>query len=337
MANTDELAASLVEALRYTSGDPKADRILHESIRAGIVRDDAELLDIFEREVGPEQAEVDLHLTGPGIENSAANARQFSKFVSGISDAVKETAKARVGRNRYCDNLMIEGATPGSVRVVLRVAAPQMADGQVADEKTVALASSVDSDALRAVASILAHASDANEDTPLAAEIADLPAKARTALRRVALASQQGGWVAHGIIRQRGIGAAELQLTSDGATRLQLQLQVDEAHDTRRTETRTGTIDGFRWSLGTFYFAPDDAPAFSAGVMRNSVAQEVARLMDDPDRSVSADFDVVESYMPGDQTRSRISRMLTGIRELDMQAAIPISIPPSKPTELPGG
>ncbi|OBH49506.1 hypothetical protein [Mycobacterium mantenii] len=337
MATDHELEASLIDALRYSSGDPASDRVLRESIRAGIVRDDADLLNIYEREVGPEQAEVDLHLVGPGIERNAANARQFSLFVSGISDAVKETAKARVGRRRYRDNLLVEGATPGSVRVVLRVAAPEVPAEQTVDEETVA--SSVDSDALRTVASILAHASDPDFDTPLAAEIAELPIKARTALKRVANASQHGGWAVRGMIRQRRVGAADLELTNEGATRLRIELEV--AQEKRVRETRTGTIDGFRWSLGTLYFNPVDAPAFAAGVMESRIAQEVTRLMNDPELRVAADFDVVESYLPGDQTRSRVSRVLTGIRPLGEQAALPVVGPsaglPGPPKELPPG
>ncbi|MEX3755543.1 hypothetical protein ABFW00_06840 [Mycobacteroides abscessus] len=337
---TDRESEALVAALRYSSGDPSSDRVLQESIRAGIVRDNTKLLDIFEREVGPEQAEIDLHLAGPGVEHNAANARQFSRFVSGISDAVKETAKARVGRSRYRDNLLIEGATPGSVRVVLRVATPEVPQGQGVDDETAA--SSVDSDALRTVASILAHASDPALDTPLAAEIAELPIKARTALKRVANASQHGGWTVRGMIRQRRVGAADLVLTNDGATRLRIELEV--AQEKRRRETRTGTIDGFRWSLGTLYFDPIDAPAFTAGVMESRVAQLVTSLMDDPSLHVSADFDVVESYLPGDQTRSRISRILTGIRPLGQQEMmefdpddIQISFRPDEPPALGPG
>lgn len=320
MTTDHELEASLVDALQYSSGDPNSDRVLRESILAGIVRDDADLLNIYEREVGPEQAEVDLHLVGPGIEKNAANARQFSLFVSGISDAVKETAKARAGRKRYRDNLLIEGTTPGSVRVVMRVATPEVPDGQTVDDETAA--STVDSDALRTVASILAHASDPDLDTPLAAEIAELPIKARTALKRVANASQQGGWAVRGMIRQRRVGAAGLELTNDGAVRLRIELEV--AQEKRRHEHRVGTIDGFRWSLGTLYFRPDEGPAFAAGVMESRVALEVTRLMNDPELRVMADFDVVESYLPGDQTRSRVSRVLTGIRSLGEQTAIPV-------------
>jgi hypothetical protein len=239
--------------------------------------------------------------------------------VSGMSEAVKETAKARSGRKRYRDNLLIEGATPGSVRVVLRVATPGIAEGQTVDEETVA--SSVDSDALRTVASILVHASDPDLDTPLAAEIAELPMRARTALKRVANASQHGGWGVRGSIRQRRIGAADLQLTADGAIRLRLELE--DAQEKRRTENRVGTIDGFRWSLGTLYFEPVDAARFTAGVTETRVAQEVTRLMNDPKQRVSADFDVVESFLPGDHTRTRVSRVLTAIRALGEQTSIP--------------
>lgn len=320
MAVDRELEASLLDALHYSSGDANSDRAVRESIRVGIVGNDADLLNIYEREVGPEQAEVDLHLVGPGVEKNAANARQFSLFVSGISDAVKETAKARAGRKRYRDNLLIEGTTPGSVRVVMRVATPEVPDGQTVDDETAA--STVDSDALRTVASILAHASDPDLDTPLAAEIAELPIKARTALKRVANASQQGGWAVRGMIRQRRVGAAGLELTNDGAVRLRIELEG--AQEKRRQEHRVGTIDGFRWSLGTLYFRPDEGSAFTAGVMESRVALEVTRLMNDPELRVMADFDVVESYLPGDQTRSRVSRVLTGIRSLGEQTAIPV-------------
>ncbi|MGL5443872.1 MAG: hypothetical protein ACRDDJ_15555, partial [[Mycobacterium] stephanolepidis] len=276
-------------------------------------------------------------LDGPGVANSATNARQFSLFVSGLSDAVKETAKARAGRKSYRDNLVIEGATPGSVRVVLRVAPPVIARDQTVDDSTAA--SSVDSDALRTVASILVHASDPNPDTPLAAEIAELPMRARTALKRVVNASQHGGWRVSGSIRQRRVGAANLELTADGAVRLRLELE--QAQEKRRSERRVGTIDGFRWSLGTLYFDPLDAPAFTAGVMEGRVAQDVTRLMNDPSLRVSALFDVVESYLPGDQTRARVSRVLTDIRPLGEQTAIPFDGPPaelpSPPKALPPG
>jgi hypothetical protein len=73
-----DIEASLVKALRYTSGDPNSDHAVRASIRAGIVGDDTDLIDIYEREVGPEQAEVDLRLDGPGVENSATNASVLS-------------------------------------------------------------------------------------------------------------------------------------------------------------------------------------------------------------------------------------------------------------------
>ncbi|ALR12341.1 hypothetical protein MYCSP_14020 [Mycobacteroides saopaulense] len=325
MAVDREFEQSLVDALRYRSDDPSSDRAVRESIRIGLVGNDAELINIYEREVGPEQAEVDLHLDGPGVENNAANARQFSLFVSGLSEAVKETAKARAGRKSYSENLLIEGATPGSVRVVLRVANPIIPKGQTVDETTVA--STVDSDALRTVASILALASDPDLDTPLAAEIAELPPQARTALKRVVNASQHGGWGVRGTIRQRQVGAADLELTPDGATRLRIELE--SAHEKRRTEAQIGTIDGFRWSLGTLYFQNDTGSRFTAGVTETRVAQAVTRLMNDPNQRVSARFDVVESYLPGDKAQSRVSRVLIDVRPLGDQTTISIEEHPT--------
>lgn len=75
--------------------------------------------------------------------------------------------------------------------------------------------------------------------------------------------------------------------------------------------------------------------------MESRVAQDVTSLMNDPELQVSADFDVVESYLPGDQTRSRVSRVLTDIRPLGVQGEISVAGPltelPGMPKEFPPG
>lgn len=309
-----ELVAKLRAALRETTGDERLDEMMHGSILAALSESDTEMIDVWDQEAGPEQAEVDLHLGGPGVEGHTTNAKLFAELVSGISQAVKETAKHRAGKGRYSEGIVIEGATPGSVRLVLRAPKPRIDSGQTADAAT--SASSVDSDALRSVAAILTHASDPDPNSPLLAEIADLPLKAREGLKRIAATSKKAGWTIDGTLRQRRLGRSPIAFTSDGAARL--VREIDARVERRETITVTGTIDGFRRSLGTLYFAPEQGSIFQAAVIDEDVANRVTELFARPDLIVEAEFDVVESQLPGSAAGSRKSRVLDAIRETDL-------------------
>ncbi|WP_143696602.1 hypothetical protein [Williamsia muralis] len=320
------LEDKLRDALRSAGGNSVVEQHIRATIRASLSDDDTTLVNVYEQEAGPEQAEVDLHLEGPGAEGHSTNALQFSRFVSGMSEAVKQTAKARAGRSRYSDNLLIEGATPGSVRVVFRIADQEMPAGQTSDPSSVA--SSVDSDALRTVASILGHANDPDPESPLAAEVSELPGSARQALKRVVNASVKGGWGISGSIRQRHVGLSSLRFTVEGAVRLRLELE--SSHEKQREAREVGRIDGFRWSLGAFYFIPLEGRPFAAGVTDARVAHEVTELMSQPDQLVVGVFDVIESFAPGAaDSRPRVSRVLKRVDRLGEQQAIPM--PPTRP------
>ncbi|UZF54348.1 calponin homology domain-containing protein [Gordonia polyisoprenivorans] len=323
MSNS-EIAALLREALREAGGSSPSDEALRATLRSGVVGDDPILNNVYEQEAGPEQAEADLHLEGPGVESHSTNALQFSRFVSGMSEAVKQTAKFMSGRAAYSNRLLIEGATPGSVRVVFRVPSQMIPEDQTADPATVA--SSVDSDALRTVVSILGHASDTDPNSPLAAELSELPPQARTALRRMVSASEKGGWNLKGAIRQRHIGLTPVEFTHEGVVRLKIELQ--STVERRRESHEIGRVDGFRWSLGSLYFIPSRGNPFTAGVVDGDVAHRVTELMADPDQSVSAVFDVVESHLPGDNQRPRVSRILKRIAPLGVQQRLDDPTPP---------
>ncbi len=329
MSTTDDLSRvgdELRAALQYSTGDERSDAYIRGTLRAGIVGNDPVLIDIYEQEAGPEQAEVDLHLEGEGVTDHSTNAHDFAAFVSGISEAVKETAKGRAGKGRYTEGLLIEGATPGSVRVVLRAPTPRIQKNQTADERT--LASTIDSDALRTIAAIMTHASDTDPDSPFAAELAGLPIKARKGLKRAVKQSRKAGWVIGGTVRQRKIGAAQVQLTSFGAIRLSIEL--DSGVERVTTETAVGRIDGFRRSLGTLYFIPAGGKGITAGVTDSEVAAKVTDLFADPDAEVEAVFSVVERQLPSSTSAVSRSRVLTSIRQLHTgkQTALPNPMEP---------
>lgn len=313
--DTEAVHQKLRAALQYSTGDPASDEMMRETIRAGVVRDDFELMNIFEQEVGPEQAEVDLHLDGPGVQGHSTNAKQFSDFISGISEAVKQTAKYRSGKERYSEDLLIEGATPGSVRVVLKVPPRAVTPGQTVDTET--SASTVDSEALRSIASILTHASDPDPESPLIAEVADLPPQARTGLLRAIRTTREAGWTVSGTVKQRKVGLQQVQLSSAGATRLSIELK--SSVDKVTFETATGKIDGFRRSLGSLYFIPDGRPPVIANVIDSTLASKVTALFGDPDLEVRVRFKVTESHLPGDAKQTRKTRTLEMIERVEAQ------------------
>jgi hypothetical protein len=156
-------------ALRESTGYSDADEISRVSLHASIGAD-PDLLSVWREETAPAQAALDLHLAGESVEDHATNARQFSDFVAGVSSAVKATVKDRLGLRAYTEDLLIDALAPGSLRVVLRARDPITTDPTITEP-----GSTVDSDALRGIASVLIHAGDDTPDSPLTAELGKGP------------------------------------------------------------------------------------------------------------------------------------------------------------------
>lgn len=314
MTEITELETLLTTALENALDDSPASQMTRMQLRAGIVGDNPALLDVYERIAGPDQAEFDLHLDGPGVQGHSTNAHHFSQFVSGISEAVKETAKSIAGRKSYSENLLIEGAGPGSVRVVLRAPDPDVSRNR-SETNTLASASTVDSEALRSIAAILTHASSDDDESPLIAELTRIPIGARDGLRRAARSTNEAGWDIKGIIRQRNFGASEVTLTRDGAFRLRLGL--DAKVENRTDEVLGGYIDGFRRSLSTLYFQPErGGKIIQAAVTDPETTAAISELFADQDSLVEVVFEVISTYLPGDETRPHRSRSVKAIRRL---------------------
>ncbi|MGV7277005.1 hypothetical protein PJJ83_07865 [Mycobacterium kansasii] len=312
---TSELRALLLRALENALDDSPASVMTRMQIRSGIVGSNPDLIDLFERIAGPDQAEVDFHLDGPGVQGNSTNAHYFSQFVSGISEAVKEAAKSLAGKGRYSENLLIEGVTPGSVRVVLRAPEPVAPHPQQHATEPLTSPSTVDSEALRSIAAILTHASSEDDESPLIAELSRLPVRARGGLRRAARSTSEAGWDIKGSLRQRNYGATEVALTHGGAFRLQQGL--DAKVESRADEAVIGYIDGYRRSLSTLYFQPESgAKIIQAAVIDPETAASISELFADPDSLVEVVFDVISTYMPGDETRPQRSRSVKSIRRL---------------------
>ena len=150
------------------------------------------------------------------------------------------------------------------------------------------------------------------DDSPLIAQLHDLPPTARRGLIRAARTTSEAAWSIKGSIRQRNIGASEVLLTPQGAQRLQQSLSA--AIERRTEETLTGFIDGFRRSLSTLYFQPQVGRIIQAAVLENATAAAISELFADKDSLVEVVFDVLETFLPGDESRPQKSRSVKLIR-----------------------
>lgn len=321
MSYNEEFLSNFRSALQQSSGSTLSDEITRASILNGIVRDDHELFDIYVKEVGPQQAVLDIHLEGEGVSNHSTNAESFAKFVLGLSDAVKETAKADAGAQRASSELLIEGALPGSVRVVLK--APIVKEVNAFIEST---PSSLQSRALRKVSQVLSVASDKDElvsDT-LDASVQALPVKARKRLGVAVSQALASSWSLKGALEQRQYGVEDLTIDSRSAAKLKVALE--RGHEEPSVEKFVGSIDGVRRSGGIMWFKPEDKPVFAATIKDDSLLQRVAELNALEDQQVSAIFDVLTVFDQGDSAAFKKSRTLISINTSGDTPELPMEI-----------
>lgn len=301
----EEFRRLFEQALRAQPGDSDLERLGRESMLMSI-QGDPELVSEWHRIAGAEQAVLDLHLGGAGVRDNSTSAERLAKFVSHIGSTVQRAAKEAVGRQRYPRKLLIEGVRPGSVRVVLRAPQPEVPPDQVVDDET--LASTVDSNALRLVATIMAYADDLQQDSIITGAIQSLPPTARVPLRKAMEDIQRAGWEIRGSISQRGFGYNNLSLTTQGAVRLRQELAAKAERS--YTEEIYGTITGSKDIEGIFWFNPEGGKEFRAMVEDVKLQRDVVRYQLDHPR-VFARFQVFESHTPGaEEVLVRKSRTL---------------------------
>ncbi|GFG74618.1 hypothetical protein [Mycobacterium botniense] len=219
MTDEELLRQSIREIL---AGFPprEAGLLLNNMYAGGAIADRPSMLAVWNEELSPEQAELDLHLTGEGIRDHSARADQLARLVSGINDATKAIVRDKLGLRSLNRNLLVEGVAPGSVHVVLRADAPIEASGT--EPMRDVDASSPDSVALRTVARVFTVAS--SDEPSVSGDLRSMPARARAALRRAVVTVSKANWEIDGEIRQRTYGADPVRLSRRGAVELLHQL-----------------------------------------------------------------------------------------------------------------
>jgi hypothetical protein len=307
-----EEEALLRAALRETSGDPEIDAFARGALLSAIAHSPA-LVSLAVSEVGPEQAELDVHLDGATVMDHTLRAAPFGVFVSRTAEVVKEMVKSRLGLRSLAPSLLISGASQGSVRAVFRAPdAPLVHDAALRDTS----ASTVDSDALRTLAIVFAQAGDGQVEA-LDATISELPAVARLKLRTAVNQLAANGWSLEGELRQRHVGVLAIQMAPDQALALGDRLRSSETTIERDVVMR-GRIDGTRRYTGSMWFAPETASRpFAASVTDAELLERVNLLNASADAVVDATFDRVRtSREAADGTRVTTSYLLTAIQDV---------------------
>lgn len=303
-------------ALRDTTGDPEIDEFTQGSILASIAGD-PDAVRVFREETAPEQVVVDLHLDGGEVRIHSTNAGRFARFVQRVSQATGAFARDLAGAARYSENILIDALAPGSVRVVLRAPEiPKDPSWPTLDDLPV---STADSTALRRIAGILTYASstvDSVDDELLPALVRELPSRVRTHLESASSEMIKAGWEVSGTVRQRQHPEESVVVTQRGVERLRSVLKFMPNEPVR--ESIKGTIDGFKYSLGSIYFSPNDSRrSFSAAVHTDALLARVVQLSQVKDRTVIATFEVVTAGSADDAVRTY--RTLVDVREFEDQ------------------
>jgi hypothetical protein len=279
------------------------------------VKGNPELERVWARETAPEQALLDVHLGGAGVDGHATNAEQLASFTRKMSEAVKFTARDALRKSRYSSNLLVEGAQPGSVRLVFRVPDQEVKDEEPRLAHTEA--SKEDSNALRRISALLsaASATDGEPDDSLAAYLVDLPAQAKGSLKTLVNTVKSANWSISGSLRQRHHDPEEVRLSQEGASRLAEAISANPPSS--KPDTLHGVIAGYNRGLGTA-FITQQGKQVTLVVPEVETLNAVAELGVDPDQKIVAGITIFETLYPGGGT-VRTSRRPDWIRADDEQ------------------
>lgn len=303
------LQASLVQAARYRSGNDALDALLKQSLAAAAVSR-PELIPTLQKELAPEQVQLDLHLTGDSVKQHATNANALGDFISHLSDAVKETAKAIGDKRSWRNNLLVRGVQPGSVHVTLQV--PEAKKPANSGTPEMLDETSLDSQAVRAIAQTMSTASQDNPDDADDVLIAQIPKQARRSLRLAAQDVKRAGWEIEGSISQRGRGVDTVRLTSRGAERLVASLDgVEEATTPKEV---FGVVDGVKNSLGHVFVIPESGHPLTLSSTEDDKLAEAARLAAVPGTRVKVSFNETRFLDAGGAALPTVSRTLTRLQ-----------------------
>jgi len=258
----------------------------------------------------PARAELDLHLDGTSVHGHETDAEDFGSFVQRVAKSVHATARSGADRQRMKTHLQVVGPAQGSVRVVFR--APEVPDARPTDRSSafpLQQREPVEALALRTLASLLGQAESDEEGLPAALQ--GLDARARSALRRVAVTVRDAGWEVSGELKKRGWKTAPLTFSTSAAERMirATDQQLMEEH----VESFYGKVDGWSWSDLKVKFRVSGGKWLRATVLAAPLQQRVAELLRTPDVWVEGTVKVISVSDDNSRNRVRVTRILESI------------------------
>jgi len=325
VASTEELTR-FRQALETVTGNSPSNESARDALLSYVIdRPDRDAyLAVYRELTAPRQAELDLHLTGAGVQGHETNALDLADFVESISKAVKEIAKTFTGATRRVDRLLIAGVQPGSVRIRLRApdGPPLLVNGDSSQSHggEPDRESTPESLALREVADLLVRAGQVNDDADEDASI-QLPAsrKARANLQKAARVAHEARWNLEGELVQRGHTPRRMCLSTQGAAQLEEALQKSQPKSEDRVVV--GTFDGHRNSGNSVFLIPDGGSSMTLTVENEQLLMRAVRVSNNTENRISATVRTHSKVADGGVQVGNVKRELVDFSELDAAGA----------------
>lgn len=290
------LADSFREAIRNAIAEENP--VIRESLLTSLnlsTQGNSELDAIFQTETAPLQASAEVHIVEPSVAEHSASARALARFLNKVASAVNEIAKQRLHAQRRTPQLLVTATSPGSFEITLQ-APDDMHRGDFHREyaaKDIEMPDTAESVALKNVTALLTAASSEDldeDDSPITAQLAEMPMKARQDILTITNDMQKARWTLHGKVVQRRKEPLELSFTQQGASRLASALTSLPEHPD--SETMHGYIDGYRRSEGILYVKKDvqDTRTLPISVSDPSLIQKIAEYSIDSQQKFKIEF-----------------------------------------------
>lgn len=314
------MADMFTDSWRASGGDDPASHAARESLEA-LAYNNAELTALVSWLKLSSQAELDLHLSGVGVNGHETDALPLGKFMQRTAETVREIARTITGNLKTTATLQVLAPSQGSVRVVFK--APDVVDPGLGVREPAFAPTTADTAALERLVGVLVVADgDDTADSGTLAAIHGLNAASRAAIVRMAKTVKSAGWDIEGELRHRGQNPVQVRVTPASADRI--VRAVDAKTVSTTTTTVTGVVDGNRPSMHVMWFIPDTGRSFGASVPTPELLSEVAQVGASGDGRARATFTVRTFHATTDSEPTRREYVLQNLAPVGQEQPLPL-------------
>lgn len=269
----------------------------------------------------PSQGRLELHMTGAGVKGHGVASKRFSAFLARMDDALSLTARTLAQNERRSSRFIFAAVEPGSLSFELRAPDVEHPDGQ--DPAVEVQRSTVDSDALRAVTTVLTESTHGDDDE-LESAIGGIPFEARGKLFNALDHVAASGWEIDGSLRQHDFQPVHLEVPLQATRRLRDALK-EKTESLERTRI-DAEISGFRREEGLIWLAPiDGAPRFPASAANHRVLRAAREAGAHEGTVIRADVTIEKRIPKHESAVLRTSRVITDLSIIAAPRQLPLS------------